>query len=43
MTVNDDPFVWFYYIYGHTTLPPLALLWFCNKFGGDSGAELVAA
>jgi hypothetical protein len=27
MTVNDDPFVWFYYIYGHTTLPPLAFLW----------------
>jgi hypothetical protein len=27
MTVNDDPFVWFYYLYGHTMVPPLALLW----------------
>ena len=27
MTVNDDPLVWFYYIYGHTTLPPMAALW----------------
>jgi hypothetical protein len=27
MTVNDDPMVWFYYIYGHTTLPPMAALW----------------
>ena len=31
MTVNDDPFVWFYYVYGHTTLPPMALLWFLNR------------
>jgi hypothetical protein len=31
MTVNDDPFVWFYYIYGFTTLPPLAFLWFVNR------------
>jgi hypothetical protein len=31
MTVNDDPAVWFYYIYGHTTVPPLVLLWFLNK------------
>ncbi len=31
MTVNDDPFVWFYYIYGHTTFPPLAFFWICNK------------
>jgi hypothetical protein len=31
MTVNDDPFVWFYYVYGHTTVPPMALLWFLNK------------
>jgi hypothetical protein len=30
MTVNDDPAVWFYYVYGHTTVPPLALLWFTN-------------
>lgn len=32
MTVNDDPFVWFYYIYGFTTLPPLAFLWLYNRF-----------
>ncbi len=34
MTVNDDPFIWFYYVYGHTTFPPLGLLWLANKFGG---------
>ena len=31
MTVNDDPFVWFYYIYGHTTVPPMAFLWLYNR------------
>jgi len=31
MTVNDDPLVWFYYIYGHTTLPPMAALWLYLK------------
>ena len=31
MTVNDDPAVWFYYLYGHTILPPLALLWMVNR------------
>jgi hypothetical protein len=31
MTANDDPLVWFYYIYGHTTLPPLAALWLYHK------------
>lgn len=31
MTVNDDPFVWFYYVYGFTTLPPMALLWIVNR------------
>jgi hypothetical protein len=31
MTVNDDPFVWFYYIYGHTTVPPLAFLWIYHR------------
>ena len=31
MPMNDDPFVWFYYLYGHTTLPPLVLLWVANK------------
>ncbi|MDX2039277.1 MAG: hypothetical protein SFX72_21700 [Isosphaeraceae bacterium] len=31
MTVNDDPFVWFYYAYGFTTFPPLVALWLYNK------------
>jgi hypothetical protein len=31
MTVNDDPMVWFYYIYGFTTLPPMVLLWVINR------------
>ena len=31
MTVNDDPFIWFYYVFGHTTLPPLAFLWIYNR------------
>ncbi len=35
MTVNDDPAVWFYYLYGHTTLPPLVFLWFMNRLGGS--------
>jgi hypothetical protein len=34
MTVNDDPFVWFYYVYGHTILPPLAILWIANRAFG---------
>ena len=36
MTVNDDPFVWFYYIYGHTTFPPLAFFWICNKLSAPT-------
>jgi hypothetical protein len=35
MTVNDDPFVWFYYIYGHTTVPPMLFLWAYLKRGGQ--------
>jgi hypothetical protein len=31
MTVNDDPMVWFYYIYGHTTLPPVVALWLYHR------------
>ena len=31
MTVNDDPFVWFYYIYGFTILPTLGFLWVYNR------------
>jgi hypothetical protein len=34
MTVNDDPLVWFYYIYGHTTLPPMVALWLWFKLAG---------
>jgi hypothetical protein len=29
--LNDDPFVWFYYIYGHTTLPLCMALWVWNR------------
>jgi hypothetical protein len=36
MTVNDDPFVWFYYVYGHTTLPPMVLLWVVNRLSPAS-------
>ncbi|HEV3163600.1 MAG TPA: hypothetical protein VGZ22_06130, partial [Isosphaeraceae bacterium] len=31
MTVNDDPFVWFYYLYGHTILPPMVFLWIYHR------------
>lgn len=31
MTVNDDPMVWFYYIYGHTTLPPVVAIWLYHR------------
>jgi hypothetical protein len=34
MTVNDDPLVWFYYIYGHTILPPMVLLWVYHRVAG---------
>ncbi|HWE38094.1 MAG TPA: hypothetical protein VG406_16100 [Isosphaeraceae bacterium] len=33
MTANDDPFVWFYYIYGFAILPPMAFLWLANRLG----------
>jgi hypothetical protein len=42
MTVNDDPMVWFYYIYGHTTLPPVAALWIYHRLAGSSRPELAA-
>ncbi len=41
MTVNDDPFVWFYYIYGHTTIPPMVLLWILNR--RNRGPSVAAA
>lgn len=31
VTVNDNPAIWFYYIYGHTTLLPLACFWVVNR------------
>ncbi len=31
MVVNDDPMIWFYYNWGFTTMPTLALLWIYNK------------
>ena len=31
MTVNDDPFVWFYYVYGYSVLPPMLFLWWANR------------
>lgn len=34
MTVNDDPLVWYYYIYGYTTLPLFAGLWLFLKLKG---------
>jgi hypothetical protein len=33
MTVNDDPFVWFYYVYGHMIIPPVVLFYLINRFG----------
>ena len=42
MTVNDDPFVWFYYLYGFTTLPPLLGLWAFLKLSGRGEAGPVA-
>lgn len=38
MTVNDDPAVWFYYLYGHTALPPMAFLWLYNRIYGRADA-----
>jgi hypothetical protein len=34
MVVTDDPMVWFYYNWGVTCLPTLALLWGVNKVAG---------
>lgn len=39
MTVNDDPMVWFYYIYGFTTLPPMFALWMFHKFLAPSAGQ----
>lgn len=32
MTVNDDPFVWFYYMYGFGVFPSVVFLWIYNKW-----------
>jgi hypothetical protein len=32
ITVNDDPMVWYYYIYGYTTLPIFVALWVYLRF-----------
>ncbi|HEV3121097.1 MAG TPA: hypothetical protein VGY53_04310, partial [Isosphaeraceae bacterium] len=37
MVVNDDPFVWFYYIYGHAILPPMVFFWIYNRVAGGRG------
>jgi hypothetical protein len=33
MVVGDDPLNWFYYNWGFTSMPLLALLWLANKLG----------
>ncbi len=38
MTVNDDPFNWFYYNFGFTTLPTWSCFWFLNKQGGGTNS-----
>jgi len=38
MVATDDPFVWFYYVYGHTIVPPMALFFLVNKLGGSHAA-----
>jgi hypothetical protein len=43
MVVNDDPFVWFYYNWGFSTLPVVILMWWGSKlFAGSEGRTLVA-
>ena len=40
MTVNDDPFVWFYYNYGFTTFIPMVGLWVFLKLpAGQPAAD----
>lgn len=44
MTVNDDPFVWFYYNYGFTTFVPMTGMWFYLKIiAPREAAEPIAA
>ncbi len=38
MTANDDPFVWFYYIYGFTTMPPVILSWLYLRVSAPQAA-----
>lgn len=42
MTVNDDPFVWFYYNYGFTTFIPMTGLWLFHKLPSGQRAPEAA-
>ena len=33
LTANDDPSVFFYYMYGHAIFAPMLLLWAIHKLG----------
>ena len=41
MVANDDPSIFIYYMYGHTILAPMAILWLVHKYGGvgDAGGS----
>jgi hypothetical protein len=43
MTANDNPLVFFYYIYGHTTLAPLLFFWLVNRLKGPRAEHAHAA
>jgi hypothetical protein len=40
MNANDDPFVWFYYVYGYTTLPVMLALFAINRLMPSSSAGM---
>lgn len=42
MTVNDDPFVWFYYNYGFTTFVPMTALWIYLKLSAPRHVVMAA-
>ena len=42
MTVNDDPFVWFYYIYGFSIMPAMVFLWVVNRFSETTAEARLA-
>jgi hypothetical protein len=39
MTVNDDPLVWFYYIWGFSALPIIVLMWWVSKLGAPAARQ----